>query len=58
MTNGLPSPATNAESTAAGDVSAVIARAYVSADPKLKARMIDCLTRPLGVLSRVPRSST
>jgi hypothetical protein len=33
------------------EVCAVIARAYVSADPKLKARMLDCLTRPLGMLS-------
>jgi len=38
-------------SPVAGDVSAVIARAYVSADPRLKARMLECLTRPLGVLS-------
>ncbi|HUP06555.1 MAG TPA: hypothetical protein VMU47_05350 [Caldimonas sp.] len=40
-----------ASSPVAGDVSAVIARAYVSADPTLKARMLECLTRPLGVLS-------
>jgi hypothetical protein len=53
----LPLPS-NAFATAAapgspveGDVSVVIARAYVSADPRVKARMLECLTRPLGVLS-------
>ena len=46
-----PRDAAPAASSGAADVSAVIARAYVSADPRLKARMLECLTRPLGVLS-------
>jgi len=43
--------AATARDAGASDVSGVIARAYVSADPKLRARMLETLTRPLGVLS-------